>query len=292
MSDCLCSCAVFLRAVQIMLGVGLLTAVLVHRTRSAQISYCMPLLAGFFSVLLYMPMITPRAIRQVTPLFVLSGELASCFLWKLALVASSYEFACNQVHSYSTWFVATSLGCSFAGFALSLTALIVLICGPVRQASKTSQWKTQDYFHLGALHTKETSNTSRDFKAPPLDEEWNAGKQETILYHCLGSLDEVYELSPQPTSLSNKDIFASDSEESPTQNYNYDQQRHYSGGESDCLSTSLFDSLEVTSEVSTMKGDNSEIQGIPYADGEHDDGNGDGWRRCGSGANFPRIYEE
>lgn len=280
-----------------MLAVGLLTAMVVHRTRSTQLSYCVPILTGIFSVVLYVPMITPRAIRLLTPILVLAGELASCLLWKSALVASSYEIACDKMHSYSTWFVVTSLGCSFAGFALSLTALIVLVCGSVRHASKTRQWRGRDYFHLGAIIHKDNGRSiAQNCKPHPLDEEWNqAYKHQPLLYQCLsGSLDEVYELSPQPTSLDQKDIFASDSEEAASsERFSYNHEHIFGGETSDCQSTSSCDSLEVMSEVSTMKGDNSEIQGIPYADGEHDDGNGDGWRRCDTNnANFPRIYEE
>lgn len=295
--DCFSNLAILLRSFQILLGFVILATVAYQNPKGALASYFIPLVAGIFSILFYVPLVVPRVLPHITPAIMLAGELVSCLLWKSSLIISSLEFACDRVHPNGVCFTIASFGCSFFGFALSISALILMACGSIRHAWQAGQWNSWNYFTRGGIYQKCTdSDPSLLLEKQPMDDEVNEeGKPQTSLYQHTqtSSLEHIYNIPSSPVSLdlgrsnSRGESFVSISSDGE----NFSRDCSYN---SDCQSTSSFGSLEATSEVSTMKGDNSEIQGIPFADGENDDGGGPGWRRCSvvNSGNFPRFYGE
>lgn len=292
-SDCLCGCSILLRIGQILLAVVLLTTVLFQTNKAGQLSlfsYYLPLLAAVCSVLFYGSLLTHRLLIHFSPILVLAGELINCALWKTSFVTSSYDFANNKPRSFSSWWTITTVGCTFMGFAFSTCALVLLCSGSVRHAWKFEEWKSREYFLLGGIfHRPGTKDAC--YEKQHSDEEWTEeGKPQTIYGANPEDLIITSQISLDLKYLMDKQENYEDSFDSRSEGYILDN-----SFSSDCQSTRSYASLEAPSEVSTMKGDNSEIQGIPFADGDNDDGGGDGWRRCSStanGANVPQFYEE
>lgn len=305
-SDALCGCSILLRFAQILLAVALFSTIFAQSNKNSLITglitYYVPLLAAVCSVLFYGLLLVRRVLVHFSPIVVLTLELISCLLWKTTFVTSSYDFANKKPRSFSSWLAVTTVGCSFSGFALSACAVILLLCcGSIRHASKLNQWNRRDYFLLGGIFHRSCSEDVC-YEKQQTDEEWAEKGKPHAVY---GNDGDAYSMSH--VSLDRKvlveivqkvlvEIYQkvlmekeeTDAESIVSEDYNLD-----ASFSSDCQSTSSYASL-ASSEVSTMKGDNSSIQGIPFADGENDDGGGDGWRRCSSTANasFPRFYEE
>lgn len=308
--DCLCNLSILLRSFQILLGLMILATVFSVSHKGTILSYCVRLTAGLFSVVLYTPLVLPHLIVHFSPVLVLGGELVSWLLWKSSLIHFSWNLVCHQVHPHDFKFTIVSAGCSFVGLALSTTALVLLACGSLRHASQKKQWKCRDFFRCGGILQKSVAKTCPSYccEKQPMDEEWTADGKNVVIAleeECTASLDNVFAISSERNSFERVSIELSrfnikrpssraESLESIVSSDSSFSQDSYVCECSDCRSTSSF-SLDSPSEISTMKGDNSEIQGIPFADGDHDDGGGAGWRRCssgGNGGNSPRVYGE
>lgn len=289
-SESLCGCSILLRIAQILLAVVLFTTLFVQSNKNSLItgliSYYIPLLAAVCSVLFYGLLLARRVLLHFSPFVVLTLELISCLLWKTTFVTSSYDFANKKPRSFNSWLTVTTVGCGFAGFALSASAVVLMLCcGSIRQASKLNQWNRRDYFLLGGIFHK-SSPDNVCYEKQQTDEEWEEKGKPHAVYGNAGDDYSMSHISVDQKVLMEKE--ETDAESIHSEDYNLD-----TSFSSDCQSTSSYASL-ASSEVSTMQGDNSSIQGIPFADGENDDGGGDGWRRCSSTANagFPRFYEE
>lgn len=292
-SDCLCGCSILLRIAQMLLAVVLLSTFSLQSNKnglvSGLIAYYLPLLTVVCSTLFYGPLLVRRILVHFSPIVVLTLELISCLLWKTSFVTSSYDFANKRPRSFSSWLTVTTVGCSFMGFVLSICAIVLLCCGSIRRASKLNQWKRRDYFLVGGIFHK-CSSDDVCYEKQQEDEEWmEKGKPHAVYGPVADEFSITSQVSLDQKYLMDKEEHDVESIDSGSEGYNLD-----ASFSSDCQSTSSYASLEAPSEVSTMKGDNSEIQGIPFADGDIDDGGGHGWRRCSStnGANFPRFYEE